>query len=65
MIPVVLVIVLAAVVFGCVCVVWASRGGPPRVRAVARATTAASGLSRDAARRRRRGNRRNGTSGSD
>lgn len=64
MIPAVLVIVLAAVVFGCVCVVWASRGGSAWVRAVARATTAASGLSRDAA-RRRRGNRRNGTSGSD
>lgn len=65
MIPAVLVIVLAVVVFGCVCVVWASRGGPPWVRAVARATTAASGLSREAARRHRNRDRRNGTSGGE
>ncbi|MET7322403.1 hypothetical protein [Streptomyces sp. NPDC005549] len=34
-------VVLLVVVGGCACVMWASRGGPPWSRAVARATLAA------------------------
>ncbi|NNN36625.1 hypothetical protein HLK59_40980 [Streptomyces sp. S3(2020)] len=34
----VLLVVLALAVFGCVCVVWADRGGPAWVRAVAAVT---------------------------
>lgn len=42
-VPVVLV-VLVLVVGGCVCVVWAERGGPSWVRGVATVTLAVSGL---------------------
>lgn len=38
--------VLVLVLGGCVCVVWATRGGPPWVRAVAAATLAAGKLVR-------------------
>jgi hypothetical protein len=38
MITVVLLGVLALAVFGCVCVVWAARGGPRWVRVVAAVT---------------------------
>lgn len=42
----VLLVVLALTVGGCVCVVWAQRGGPPWVRAVAGVTLAAGKLVR-------------------
>ncbi|OKH94268.1 hypothetical protein AB852_14370 [Streptomyces uncialis] len=51
----VLLVVLALVVGGCVCVVWAERGGPRWVRAVATMTRTASGMARRAERNRRRG----------
>ncbi|WP_405008608.1 hypothetical protein OHV13_04345 [Kitasatospora purpeofusca] len=41
MIGVVLIGILALVVGGCVCVVWADRGGPRWTRAVAAATVGA------------------------
>ncbi|WP_309053765.1 hypothetical protein [Streptomyces sp.] len=53
MILLVLIGVLALVVAGCVCVVWAARGGPPWVRAVARLTL----LGGEAVRRAPRGGR--------
>jgi len=46
MIVAVLLGVLALVVFGCVCVVWAARGGPGWVRAVAAVTLTAGKLVR-------------------
>ncbi|MFJ9516740.1 hypothetical protein ACIRPK_00480 [Kitasatospora sp. NPDC101801] len=46
---------LVLVVGGCVCVVWADRGGPRWVRLVARATVGAGELVRRAGRSRRRG----------
>lgn len=55
----VLPVVLLLVVGGCVCVVWASRGGPRWVRAVAAVTLGAGEL----VRRSERG--RAGGSGSD
>ncbi|MCX4661658.1 hypothetical protein [Streptomyces uncialis] len=55
MIALVLLVVLALVVGGCVCVVWAERGGPRWVRAVATMTRTASGMARRAERNRRRG----------
>nr|WP_111602860.1 hypothetical protein [Streptomyces sp. Amel2xB2] len=51
---VVLVGVLVLVVGGCVCVVWAARGGPRWVRGVALATQAAGELVRLSGRRGRR-----------
>lgn len=54
MVGAVLVLVLLLVVGGCVCVVWAERGGPGWVRVVARGTLGAGELVRRAARRRRR-----------
>lgn len=45
------IVVLA--VGGCVCVVWAARGGPRWVRAAAAATLAAGELARRAGRRDR------------
>ncbi|MHB9862970.1 hypothetical protein [Streptomyces sp. YIM S03343] len=47
--------VLALVVGGCVCVVWAERGGPRWVRAVAAVTLAAGEAVRRSERNRRRG----------
>ncbi|MEK2490668.1 hypothetical protein WN990_14010 [Kitasatospora purpeofusca] len=46
MIGAVLIGILALVVGGCVCVVWADRGGPRWTRAVAAATVGAGGLVR-------------------
>lgn len=46
--------VLALAVGGCVCVVWAERGGPRWVRAVADVTLAAGELLRVVRRSRRR-----------
>ncbi|MEU6346111.1 hypothetical protein ABZ883_34740 [Streptomyces sp. NPDC046977] len=46
--------VLALVVGGCVCVVWAARGGPRWVRVVASVTLAAGELLRQSERSRRR-----------
>lgn len=54
-VPVVLV-VLALAVGGCVCVVWADRGGPRWVRGVAAVTLAAGEL----VRRSGKGGRRRG-----
>ncbi|MGW3953349.1 hypothetical protein ACWEKM_21095 [Streptomyces sp. NPDC004752] len=51
---VLLVGVLALVVGGCVCVVWAERGGPSWVRGVARLTLGAGELLRASEKRRRR-----------
>ncbi|MFF8838933.1 hypothetical protein [Streptomyces sp. NPDC015130] len=53
MITIVLIGVLALAVGGCVCVVWASRGGPPWVRAVAKLTLLGGELARDSRRRSR------------
>ncbi|GLW74288.1 hypothetical protein Kpho02_65860 [Kitasatospora phosalacinea] len=54
MVGAVLVVVLVLVLGGCVCVVWAERGGPGWVRLAARATLGAGELVRRAERRRRR-----------
>ncbi|ELS53569.1 hypothetical protein [Streptomyces viridochromogenes] len=59
----VLVGVLLIVVGGCVCVVWASRGGPRWVRAVAAVTLAAGELVRAGG--SGRGSRSGSGSGSD
>ncbi|MEU9133007.1 hypothetical protein AB0D08_33740 [Kitasatospora sp. NPDC048540] len=59
MIAVVLIGALALTVGGCVCVVWADRGGPRWVRAVATVTLAAGQLVRRSARDRRRSLGRN------
>ncbi|MFD7905110.1 hypothetical protein ACFV4F_14205 [Kitasatospora sp. NPDC059722] len=60
MVGVVLVLVLLLVVGGCACVVWAQRGGPGWVRAVAAVTLGAGEVVRSAAKRRRRGSRNDG-----
>ncbi|MHA5049643.1 hypothetical protein [Streptomyces sp. SD15] len=52
--------VLVLVVGGCVCVVWAARGGPRWVRAVATATLAAGELVRRSGRADRSSNRQGG-----
>ncbi|MGW8356906.1 hypothetical protein [Streptomyces wedmorensis] len=52
MILFVLIGVLALVVAGCVCVVWASRGGPRWVRAVAAVALLGGEVARDGRRRR-------------
>ncbi|MBD0711365.1 MULTISPECIES: hypothetical protein [unclassified Streptomyces] len=52
------VVALAAV--GCVCVVWAARGGPKGARAVAAVTLTAGELVRAGARANGRSNSRNG-----
>ncbi|KDN87119.1 hypothetical protein [Kitasatospora cheerisanensis] len=54
----VLVVVLLLVTGGCVCVVWADRGGPGWVRAVSRVTLGLGEFVRRDARRRRREDRR-------
>ncbi|CAM5603398.1 hypothetical protein [Streptomyces narbonensis] len=53
MILMVLIGVLVLAVGGCVCVVWASRGGPPWVRAVAKVTLLGGELARASHRRGR------------
>ncbi|GAA1236019.1 hypothetical protein GCM10009665_27790 [Kitasatospora nipponensis] len=58
--------VLALTVGGCVCVVWAERGGPRWVRGVANVTHTAGELVRRAARQERRSaKRRSGESQGD
>ncbi|WP_017235886.1 hypothetical protein [Streptomyces sp. SS] len=64
MILFVLIGVLALVVAGCVCVVWASRGGPRWVRAVAAVTLLGGEVAR-AGRRRPGAGRGDDTSGTD
>jgi hypothetical protein len=54
MIILVLLGALALAVGGCVCVVWAERGGPRWVRAVATMTLAAGKVVRYSAKNRRR-----------
>ncbi|MEU8921887.1 hypothetical protein AB0D10_13265 [Kitasatospora sp. NPDC048545] len=55
---------LVLVIFGCVCVVWADRGGPAWTRMVAALTVRAGEVVRSAQRnRRRRGS--NGGGGGD
>ncbi|MFE9118931.1 hypothetical protein [Streptomyces sp. NPDC007172] len=61
MVGLVLVVLLVLVVGGCVCVVWAERGGPRWVRGVSAATLAAGQLVRHSRKNRRRGWK--GTSG--
>ncbi|MEU7642897.1 hypothetical protein [Streptomyces sp. NPDC039016] len=56
--------VLVLAVGGCVCVLWAERGGPRWVRRVAAVTLAAGELVRRSQKRRRRSGNRT-TSGSD
>lgn len=68
MLQVALIVVLALAVGGCVCVVWAGRGGPRWVHAVAAVTLAAGTVVGGARRRNRRPNRwplggNSGTSG--
>ncbi|MGI5375733.1 hypothetical protein ACQEV2_16070 [Streptomyces sp. CA-251387] len=62
MIVLVLVGVLGLVVGGCVCVVWASRGGPPWVRGVAAVTLALGELVAWAGRGSGRGSRSSSSS---
>ncbi|MGX1762584.1 hypothetical protein ACWIG5_37815 [Streptomyces lydicus] len=59
MVNLVLLGVLVLAVGGCVCVVWAERGGPRWVRGVASVTLAASEVVRRSAKKNRR--RRLGT----
>ncbi|MEV7425787.1 MULTISPECIES: hypothetical protein [unclassified Streptomyces] len=54
MIGLVLLGVLVLAVGGCVCVVWAGRGGPRWVRGVATVTLAAGELARRSRKNRRR-----------
>ncbi|WP_030867118.1 hypothetical protein [Streptomyces sp. NRRL S-37] len=61
----VLSVVLVLVVGGCVCVVWATRGGPRWVRGVARATLAAGELLRSSRSSGRSGSGDDGSSGDD
>ncbi|MFJ3231034.1 hypothetical protein [Streptomyces sp. NPDC086787] len=63
MIIVLLVGVLALVIGGCVCVVWAERGGPRWARAVATVTLVLGELASSAAKSRRRGTNRSGDDG--
>ncbi|MFD0151918.1 hypothetical protein ACWGQ4_10545 [Streptomyces sp. NPDC055721] len=54
MILMVLIGVVVLAVGGCVCVVWASRGGPAWVHAVAKLTLLGGELARDRQRRSRK-----------
>ncbi|MFD8207358.1 hypothetical protein ACFV2S_13330 [Streptomyces sp. NPDC059695] len=66
MILYVLIGVLALAVAGCACVVWASRGGPRWVRAIATVTLLGGEAVRAERRRSRRwGNGNNSGGGSD
>ncbi|MGW8669699.1 hypothetical protein [Streptomyces niveus] len=62
MVVVVLGVVLALVVAGCVAVVWASRGGPRWVRGVATVTLATGDLVKRAG-KNNAGNRNSGSTG--
>ncbi|MER5967280.1 hypothetical protein [Streptomyces sp. NPDC002057] len=55
--------VLLLAVGGCVCVVWAARGGPRWVRGVAAVTLAIGRILRDSNRRRGRGSNSGGWDG--
>ncbi|WP_329611732.1 hypothetical protein [Kitasatospora herbaricolor] len=65
MIVLVLLGALALTVGGCVCVVWADRGGPRWVRAVAHVTLALGETLRRARKRRRRSLNQSGDSTGD
>ncbi|MEU3074103.1 hypothetical protein [Streptomyces laurentii] len=66
MIVFVLIGVLVLAVAGCVCVVWASRGGPRWVRGAAAVTLAAGEGVRDVQRRNRKQNgNANSSNGND
>ncbi|MBN3932940.1 hypothetical protein IQ279_25600 [Streptomyces verrucosisporus] len=54
---------LALVVGGCVCVVWAERGGPRWVRVAAAVTLAAGEMLRRSGKNQRRGLSRTGDDG--
>ncbi|OKJ57158.1 hypothetical protein AMK27_26220 [Streptomyces sp. CB02009] len=56
--------VLVLTIGGCVCVVWAARGGPRWVRGVAAVTLTIGHILRDSNRRRGRGSNGGGNSGS-
>ncbi|PKW10359.1 hypothetical protein SAMN05428944_2455 [Streptomyces sp. 1222.5] len=60
---VVLLGVLALVIGGCVCVVWAERGGPRWARVVAKVTLVAAEVVSTSTKNRSRG--RNNSSGDD
>ncbi|MEU6357833.1 hypothetical protein ABZ896_52570 [Streptomyces sp. NPDC047072] len=60
MIVLLLGVVLALVIGGCVCVVWASRGGPRWTRVVATLTLAAGEMVRASSRRRGSSNNNSG-----
>ncbi|MET9364435.1 hypothetical protein ABZX93_26445 [Streptomyces sp. NPDC006632] len=60
MVGLILLGVLALVVGGCVCVVWAGRGGPAWVRGVAAVTLALGDVVRGSERRRKRRRSLNG-----
>ncbi|MFC8350178.1 hypothetical protein [Streptomyces sp. NPDC057280] len=62
---VVLLGVLALVIFGCVCVVWAARGGPRWVRGVAAVTTGLGEVVLVLAKSSKGSNRSNSSSGDD
>ncbi|PWI16963.1 hypothetical protein DI272_24435 [Streptomyces sp. Act143] len=62
---VVLLCILVLVVFGCVCVVWAARGGPRWVRGVAAVTTGLGEVVRVLAKSSKRSGRGNSGFGSD
>jgi len=63
MIVLLLIAVLALAAGGCVCVVWAARGGPRWVRGVSRATLALSEVASAASKRSNRSSSR--SSGDD
>ncbi|WP_055548878.1 hypothetical protein [Streptomyces sp. NBRC 110028] len=64
MIVLALAVVLVLVAGGCVCVVWAARGGPRWVRAVAGVTLGMGEVVRSQSKRNRRGSG-GGTTGDD
>ncbi|MFE9404064.1 hypothetical protein ACFYNY_20120 [Streptomyces sp. NPDC006530] len=59
MIGLILLVLLVLVVGGCLCVVWAERGGPRWARAVAAITLALGELVRHSSKKRRRLGREN------
>ncbi|MER5730639.1 hypothetical protein ABT084_20300 [Streptomyces sp. NPDC002138] len=63
MVALVLLGILALAVGGCVCVIWAARGGPRWVRGVATVTLAAGELVRRAQKNRRKGLHGSGNNG--
>ncbi|MFJ4678202.1 MULTISPECIES: hypothetical protein [unclassified Kitasatospora] len=63
MVGTVLIVVLLLALGGCTCVVWAARGGPGWVRAVARVTLGVGRMIRRTERNRRRYGITSGRSG--